>query len=438
MLQARPWVPEGAERFIQAQAQRCARQTADENERDLLSWVTLNRDTHEHACINLNPATNTMSPRAESMLAASIAGRPSLGYPGAKYEMGLEAIEKMEVLAAELAAQAFGARYVEVRAGSGVLANLFAYMALARPGDTVFVPAAEVAGHVSHHRAGAAGLYGLHSHVMRSDPVRYSVDLDALREDARRLRPRLIVLGSSLNLFPHPVREARAIADEVGAHLLYDAAHVSGLIAGRAWQQPLQEGAHLMTMSTYKSLAGPPGGLVLTNDADVAQRVDAVAYPGLTANFDAARCAALAVTLMDWQVHGRAFAAEMLASAHALVECLLHADLPLYARDRGVTASHQFALEAGRWGGGQTLARLLRRAHILSSGIGLPVAPVEGDLNGLRLGTSETARWGLRSEHMPPLAIYLAMTLQGRQPPEEIAPAVSAFRRQFDRVHFVR
>ena len=86
--------------------------------------------------------------------------------------------------------------------------------------------------------------------------------------DALRLRPKLITIGGSLNLFPHPIREIRAIADEVGALVLFDAAHLCGMIAGHAWQQPLDEGAHVMTMSTYKSLGGPPSGLIVTNDAD--------------------------------------------------------------------------------------------------------------------------------------------------------------------------
>ena len=97
--------------------------------------------------------------------------------------------------------------------------------------------------------------------------------------------------------------------------MLFDAAHMSGMIAGRAWQQPLEEGAHVMTMSTYKSLGGPPSGLIVTNEAEIAQRLDAIAYPGLTANFDAAKSAALAMTLLDWKAHGRAYAAEMGATA---------------------------------------------------------------------------------------------------------------------------
>jgi glycine hydroxymethyltransferase len=251
------------------------------------------------------------------------------------------------------------------------------------------------------------------------------------------LRPKLITIGGSLNLFPHPIAEIRAIADEVGALVLFDAAHMSGMIAGRAWQQPLAEGAHVMTMSTYKSLGGPPSGLIVTNDAQIAERLDAIAYPGLTANFDAAKSAALAVTLLDWKVHGRAYAAAMGATAVALAEALVDRGVPVFARDRGITRSHQFAVEAAAYGGGQAAAKKLRQANILTCGIGLPIAPVEGDVNGLRLGTPEIVRWGMKAADMPELAGYIAGALAG-DASRSLAKDVTTFRRRFSSLHYMR
>ena len=147
-------------------------------------------------------------------------------------------------------------------------------------------------------------MFGLHIHHAPVNADGYTVDIDGLRALAHRVRPKLLTLGGSLNLFEHPVREVRAIADEIDAKLLFDAAHQCGIIAGRAWANPLHEGAHLMTMSTYKSLGGPAGGLIVSNDAALTQRLDAIAFPGMTANFDAAKSAALALTMLDWRSHG--------------------------------------------------------------------------------------------------------------------------------------
>jgi glycine hydroxymethyltransferase len=437
-IHRRPWVPEGCEHFIQSLAATVATQDADALERTLMACVEGNRVIHEHDCINLNPATNVMNPKAEALLASRIGSRPSLGYPGDKYEMGLESIETIEVLATELAAEVFNAGFAEIRVASGTLANLYVFMMAAKPGDVIIAPPASIGGHITHHGPGAAGCYGLTTHPAPVDPHNYTVDVGALRADARLLRPKLITIGSSLNLFPHPIRELRAIAEEVGALLLFDAAHLSGMIAGHAWQQPLDEGAHVMTMSTYKSLGGPASGLILTNDPQVAQRLDAIAFPGLTANFDASKSAALAMTFLDWKVYGRDYAMAMANTAKALAAELIRRDLPVFARDRGGTTSHQFAIEAADFGGGQTAAKLLRKANILSCGIGLPIDPVEDDLNGLRMGTPELVRWGMGPDDMPELASFISDVLKGTRTAETVAPEVAAFRRHFSTLHFVR
>ncbi|MDH3581703.1 MAG: beta-eliminating lyase-related protein, partial [Hyphomicrobiales bacterium] len=252
-LARRSWVPDLCEEYIQEIAGRCAAMDAEGIEDEIDRLIDENRAIHERDCVNLNPATNVMNPKAEAALAKGLGARPSLGYPGDKYEMGLEAIERIEVIAAELAAEVFGAKYAEVRVASGAMANLYTFMATAKPGDPIIVQPGEIAGHVTHHDAGAAGLYGLDIHFAPIDGEAYTVDVEALRRLAKRIKPKLITLAGSLNLVPHPVGEVRAIADEVGARLLYDAAHMSGMIAGHAWQQPLAEGAHVMTMSTYKS-----------------------------------------------------------------------------------------------------------------------------------------------------------------------------------------
>ncbi|WP_428680380.1 serine hydroxymethyltransferase [Sphingopyxis sp.] len=437
ILARRDWVDGDCEDLVQRVAGMVAGSTSDAIDRRLTDLVEENRRIHDVESINLNPATNVMNPRAESLLASGLGSRPSLGHPGAKYEMGLEAIEQIEALTAELAAEVFGARYAEFRLASGAMANLYSFMATCKPGDAIIAPPDTIGGHVTHHRAGAAGLYGLEVHAAPVDPENFTVDVDALADLARRVRPKLITIGGSLNLFAHPIREIRAIADEVGAYVLFDAAHLCGMIAGRAWQQPLEEGAHLMGCSTYKSLGGPPAGLLMTNDAELAERIDRIAYPGLTANFDVAKTASLAMALLDWKEHGEAYARAMGETATALAAALEEMDVPLYRSARGVTRSHQFAVLAARYGGGQAAARQLRGANLLSSGIGLPIDPVAGDLNGLRFGTPEIVRLGMTAGDMGDLASLIVDGLSGADSAAAAARATE-FRSRFRSLHFVR
>jgi glycine hydroxymethyltransferase len=435
-LAPRPWVPADCEALVQ----RFALETADASATvaaRIEAAIARNTTIHDHDCFNLNPATNVMNPAAEAALSRGLGSRPSLGYPGDKYEMGLEAIEVIEVIAAALAAEVFGARFAEVRVASGAMANLYGFMALTKPGDAIIAPPGAIGGHVTHHAGGCAGLYGLVTHAAPVNGDGYTVDLDGLRALAHKVKPRLITIGGSLNLFPHPVPEVRAIADEVGAHLLFDAAHQCGIIAGGVWANPLDQGAHLMTMSTYKSLGGPAGGLIVTNDAAIAERLDAIAYPGMTANFDAGRVAALAIGLLDWRDHGRAYAQAMVDLSQALAKALVDLGLPVFAGDRGVTQSHQFAVEAAAFGGGQAASKTLRKAGFLACGIGLPIADVPGDLNGLRIGTPELVRRGVTPADAPALAALIAEGLRSNDP-GAVAPRTAMLRARFQGLHHIR
>ena len=435
-LAPRGWVPAASEARVQSIASRTESETSLDSLDRIETLAETSKAIHERQCFNLNPATNVMNPKAEALLASGLGTRPSLGYPGDKYETGLEAMEEIEVMAAELSAEVFEARYAEIRVPSGAIANLFGFMATCKPGDVIIAPPPSIGGHVTHHKAGCAGLYGLETIDAPVDADGYSVDIDALARLAREMRPKLITIGSSLNLFEHPVAEARAIADEVGAKLMFDAAHQCGIIAGKAWTNPLDEGAHFMTMSTYKSLGGPAGGLIVSNDADIAERLDAIAFPGMTANFDASKSAALAVTMLDWRDFGVAYAQEMIALSVALADALATKGVPVFSGSKGTTASHQFAVRAAAYGGGQAVSRKLREAGFLACGIGLPIAAMDGDMNGLRIGTPELVRWGMTRDDAPELARLIASALSANDP-AGMAAEVAQWRASFDQVHFV-
>ena len=432
-LERRKWVPEASENLVQDLAQK----VSGSSSRELLERLTFladsNKIIHEKDCFNLNPATNVMNPRAEAFLSCGIGSRPSLGYPGDKYEMGLEAIEEIEVMASSLVAEIFCAKFAEIRVPSGAMANLFSFMSICKPGDTIIVPPASIGGHVTHHKPGCAGLFGLNIIEAPIDKDYYTVDVDQLRELALKERPKLITLGGSLNLFEHPVSEVSSIAKEVGARLLFDAAHHCGLIAGEAWENPLDHGADLVTMSTYKSLGGPPGGVIVTNDPEIAKKIDGIAFPGMTANFDAAKSAALAVTMLDWQDYGKKYAAEMVLIAKTLASCLEDYYVPVFFGALGHTQSHQFAVLADKYQGGQEVSKLLRKSGFLACGIGLPVQDIEGDMNGVRFGTPELVRWGMKAKNSNKLAGLIAKALKGHNVSDE----VSEWRRTFNKIHFV-
>lgn len=394
----------------------------------------------DRECLNLNAATNVMSPYANQLVASGIGSRPSLGLPGDKYETGLAPGEELEVLASELARCVFRCSYAETRVLSGAMANLAVYMATTDPGDVIFSLPPAAGGHATHQPFAAPGLYGLDVRpipLLTDDATAtWRVDLAALADAAQTAQPRLIVLGGSLALAPYPIREIAAIARDVGARLLFDAAHLSLLVAGEAFQQPLRDGADVMTGSTYKALGGPPGGLILTDDAELAARLDAIAYPGLTANNDLGRVAALAVALNDLVVYGREYAARCVETAQALAVALAAEGFPVVGHPPIYTVTHHVAMDARRWDGGTHAARLLEPANILATGIGLPLPEVPGDQNGLRFGSQELARWGMGPAEMPVVARLIARVLLHDEPASSLRDEVITLRGRFQQIRY--
>lgn len=286
-------------------------------------------------------------------------------------------------------------------------------------------------GHISHHSYGAPGIRGVKVVDLPYDVGRLNVDLDELPGFLTKHRPKLMVVGASLLLFPHPLRQIREMADDTETMVAYDAAHVDGLIAGGLFQQPLREGAHLMTSSTYKSLGGPSGGAILTDDPDLAERVADTVYPGMTANYDAGRLGAMAITLAESLEFGEEYARACVSNARELARRLHEEGFIVAGAEMGYTASHHTAIDARDFGGGDDAARRLASAGIYTSGIDLAWQGSEEVYRGVRLGTQEVTRRGFEPEHMEQVARWMGSVLLHENDPSAVLKEVTEFRRQF-------
>lgn len=452
VLAGRPWRSKQATEFQSEAAASFAGRSISELDAELHTLVAAQENFVDRECVTLYAGTNIPNPRAARLLGSNIGSRPNLGPPGDTYNRGMDSASRIEVLCDELLGSLFGAQFVETRVGSGSLANMYVYLATCKAGDQIMAFSDDAAGHVTHHQAGAAGWLGLTTHNIAFNNASMDVDVDAFADQVAQIRPKLIIVAGSMCLFPYNVRRVREIADTVGAIVLYDAAHMGGMIAGGRFQSPLAEGAHVMTGSTYKSFGGPPSGMILTNDASIAERLDAIAYPGFTANFDVAKTAALALAVEDMHTYGREYAEACIANAQALAHALSANGIPTFEvsgrtghpdlrGQRPFTVSQHVAVEAQRFAGGNRAAYVLEGANILCSSIGLPhelVGSVDGDANGIRLGTQEVTRWGMMPSDMESIADFFARVLHGTTSPESMRADVMKFRSQFQSIHFVR
>jgi glycine hydroxymethyltransferase len=348
----------------------------------------------------------------------------------------------------ELAKQLFGAEFADVRPVSGVCANLTVYSAFTDPGDIMMALAIPNGGHISTGRkefSGTAGLvHGLDVEYFAFDRDNWNIDIDKTKEKIRKLategrKPKMVMFGGSLFLFPHPVRELADFLKSENIFACYDAAHVAGLIAGKQFQRPLEEGADAITFSTHKTLFGPQGGAVMSWNK-YADKIKAAAFPGTSSNHHLHHVAGKAIAFAEFLEFGNEYAKAVIANAKALAEELSKQGVDVLASDLGFTQSHQIAIDVTRYGDGGTLEKSLERANIIVNRQLIP-----GDIKagrhymhpgGLRIGTSEVTRLGMGKDEMKEIASLLARIIVKKEEPEKVKLEVEEMRRSYQKVHY--
>jgi glycine hydroxymethyltransferase len=366
-------------------------------------------------CISLRAAEGIMGAGAQRVLNSSTATRVSEGFPGSKGGSGKGTdryIDEVEASIIYLARKLFHATYVEWRPVSNSMANALPLLALTDPGDTVLAQAmGPGGGNAAYHEHGPGGLKPL-KFVDLPFLDHYEIDLKSVAKIARETRPKLMFVGGSFVLFPYPVGELRQIADEVGATLVYDAAHLALFIAGGIFQQPLDEGAHILTMSTHKSFGGPVGGVTLTNDADLATTMLHRTLNGFVQTRDANKLVAAAYTFAEVAEFGAAHAGQILRNAQAFGAALdREQKFKVLARDRGYTRTHQVIVDV-RDVGVRTVVDRCIDCNILVQGARLLGDTTEA--SGLRLSVAEMTRLGMKEEQMGTVARFIRRAVDGR------------------------
>ena len=398
----------------------------------VLDAVKRNEEWRGRRCLNLLAPEAPTSPTVRALLSSEIGTRAAEGHIGRvnRWFAGTQHIDEVEALCVELLKTAFRCRYADHRLMGSMLGNLTVYHALAQPGDVVMTAPQPVGGHSSNRADGPAGTRGLRIMDVPFDPAELEVDLDAFARLARQVQPKLVVLGMSMTLFPLPVRPMSELIAEWGGRFIYDGAHQAGLIAGGQFQDPLNEGAAVLTGSAGKTFSGPQSGMILWNDPALTEPLTQAIFPVLVATHQVNRVAALAVAAAEMIEYGQVYMAQIVKNAQALGRALDERGIPMLAARRGYTRTHQVIANVKQFGGGLEVAHRLAEANLITNKNLIPGdSPADWDRpSGLRLGTIEITRLGLMEADMAIIADFMARVLVEGEAPASVRRDVEDFR----------
>ncbi len=396
--------------------------------------------------IPLIASENIPSPAVREAMISDFANRYAEGWPGERVYAGCIYIDQVELKCIELAKRVFDAEFADVRPVSGVSANLAVYAAFTKPNDTMLALSIPNGGHISHGKkdhGGTAGMVrGLNVESYAFDKEEMNIDVDKSIKKINELikegkKPTLAMFGGSLFLFPHPLKELEGFLHSNNILICYDAAHVSGLIAGKEFQDPLREGADFMTMSTHKTLFGPPGGMILSFEK-YAEEIKKAVFPGNTSSHHLHNVAGKAIALAELLEFGKEYAKQVIKNARALAEALYNLGFDILGEKKGFTRSHQVAVDVSRYGDGGSVERDLEHANIICNRQLLP-GDIKAGRNylhpgGIRLGTAEITRLGMKEDDMNTIARFIKRVVIDKEEPSRVREDVIKFKSGFKRV----
>ena len=412
-----------------------------------------NLETHHkwmQRSINLIASENVVSPAVREAIVTDFSHRYAEGWPGERVYAGCTYIDQVEVLCSTLSKRLFKAEFADVRPISGVTANLVVYSAFTNPGDRMIALSIPNGGHISMARErtwGTAGkVHGLKVSYFPFDNEQFSIDPDRTRIHLKKLEAKnksveLFMIGASVFLFPAPVKELVDLAHEYDAHVNYDAAHVAGLIAGGQFQDPIKDGVDTMTFSTHKTFFGPQHGMILSKGehADIIKRGT---FPALTSNHHLHNVAGLAVATCEMEEFGHAYAKQVIRNAKALGQALHEQGFNVLGEQRGFTESHILWIDVTQtpMKNGSLIESELERANIIINRNLLPWDLAEGRNyrapGGIRLGTSEMTRIGMKESEMIQIAEFIKDIVIENQAPKKVKPEVVDFRKTYQKIHY--
>jgi len=386
-------------------------------------------------CLNLIASENYSSPAVRNHLTSDFGNRygcyPTIN-PSSREYRGNKYIHEFEMKTQRLVGEVFGAKYVDLRPIGGHIAGVATVLGLLSPGDLVLEISLKDWGH------GLVALMREAPHLNRTIRVEFMpftkdrvIDLEQLTKMIYELKPKMLIFGGSGMLWPEPIAEIKVIAEKEGIILCHDASHVTGLIAGGVFPNPLQEGVDVMFGSTHKSFPGPQGGFIVTNRFEMFERIGNTLGSSLVTSHHLNRLPALAVSMLEIKKFGEDYGAIILKNSQALGKYMEQDGFKVIGARKGYSQTHLILVDVSEFGSGLQISKQLEDANILCS-------DDFGQLDKeIRIGTAEVTRRGMRESDMKFIADCFKRIILNKEDPSGVAQDISSFTESYRGCEYV-
>ena len=405
-------------------------------------------------CINLIASEGLKSPAVTEILASSndLESRYAegendvFGHVKARHYQGQKFMSKIEDITTDLMKKLFGCNWADVRLVSGTHANLatFKGISLATKNNRMVVLPLSAGAHITHDYSGLAG------RVLGLETINHAYNINKLNIDPEKSatiidssRPGIVTFGGSVFPFPHPIKELSEVTKKVDAFVVYDAAHVLGLIAGEEFQNPFNEGVDFITASTHKTFPGPQGGVILGNCENermkkAIKKVQHAVFPLSASNTHLGRLPAPGLAALELRIFGKDLAKQTIKNAQIAAKYLYDNEVKVLGKNQGFTRSHQIIVDVKEYGGGQKIAHNLEEANIILNKNLLPYDNQHdrGNPSGLRIGFQDVTRRGFKEKDIKFLCSLILDVIKGKRLPNEVQKDVIKQRQSFPGIKY--
>jgi glycine hydroxymethyltransferase len=406
----------------------------EDNFYNLLKLVD-KHDTWMDETINLIASENRMSPSINKVLSSDFGNRVAEGWIGKRVFPGIKYYDEIEQYGMELVRAMFRAEFADIRPIGGTMANMIVYSAFTKPGDTIASLSISSGAHISMSGAVPRKVFGLNVVELPFDQTNLTIKVEESIKIIEETKPKILVLGGSVILFPQPVKELVEVCKKVGTMVLFDAAHVAGLIAAGEYPNPFDDGVDIMTMTVCKTIPGPQHAFILSRE-EFSEPIKRTTFPGFLSGHHLHETVASVLVMEEMKKFGKDYARQVLANIKTLAQSLSEYGFNVLAKDKGFTETHMFLLDVSDSIPATEAEQILEEVNIIVNRNMLPTDTSFQNPSGLRVGAPEMTKIGMKENDMNKIASFFKRILIDKEDVRQVKRDVITFRKTFDRVHF--